>query len=292
MTECAYKMKSQQMLFGETQKLSQYMEDLKKQEYEKIHYYFMDLHKELEKREAQLKLIYHDQVKDVEGILNKDILILENRMKEFDQISKKLKEKADRFRMSNDLAIVANAHEVFDLQRKVKNNNFEGKRLELDDEEGLLGESSKFEDIHESYSYQPKKMTPLKSSDKFTKKTKEENQDHNGEHVFFVQLDSELPMPQFLLNISKEKKKIENIGTIKNCFYNSQEQVEENPETERSKMISEVEMHGMYRPPLPQFQLRNNKEEIKEFMKNYQGMLNFVCFNTSLKLGCKMRLLI
>lgn len=292
MTECAYKMKSQQMLFGETQKLSQYMEDLKKQEYEKIHYYFMDLHKELEKREAQLKLIYHDQVKDVEGILNKDILILENRMKEFDQISKKLKEKADRFRMSNDLAIVANAHEVFDLQRKVKNNNFEGKRLDLDDEEGLLGESSKFEDIHEIYSYQPKKMTPLKSSDKFTKKMKEENQDHNGEHVFFVQLDSELPMPQFLLNISKEKKKIENIGTIKNCFYNSQEQVEENPETERSRMISEAEMHGMYRPPLSQFQFRNSKEEIKDFMKNYQGMLNLVCFNTPLKLKCITGLLI
>ena len=57
------------MLFNETEKLAVYLDDLKLQEYEKIHYYFMDLHKELDKREKQLKDMYHEHVKDVESIL-------------------------------------------------------------------------------------------------------------------------------------------------------------------------------------------------------------------------------
>ena len=69
MTECAYKIKSQSMLHNETEKLAKFIDDLKLQEYEKIHYYFMDLHKELDRREKQLKDIYYEEVKDVEGIL-------------------------------------------------------------------------------------------------------------------------------------------------------------------------------------------------------------------------------
>ena len=193
------------MLYNETKKLTQYLDDLKAQEYEKIHYYFTDLKKELEKRETAMKEKFHEQVKDVEAILDRDVKILENRMIEFNNISDKLKEKASRFRMSNDLAIVANAHEVFDLRRKVKNNNFEGKRLDLDEDE------SKLHELIDSYDYHPKKKHNIK---KEGKKSKEDIND--GEHVFFVQLDSELPMPQFSINISKDKRKIENIGIIKN----------------------------------------------------------------------------
>ena len=193
------------MLYNETKKLTQYLDDLKAQEYEKIHYYFTDLKKELEKRETAMKEKFHEQVKDVEAILDRDVKILENRMIEFNNISDKLKEKASRFRMSNDLAIVANAHEVFDLRRKVKNNNFEGKRLDLDEDE------SKLHELIDSYDYHPKKKHNIKTEGE---KSKEDIND--GEHVFFVQLDSELPMPQFSINISKEKRKIENIGIIKN----------------------------------------------------------------------------
>jgi hypothetical protein len=174
------------MLFNETQKLAQYLDDLKTQEYEKIHYYFADLQRELDKREKEMKNKYHEQVKDVEGILGKDILILEHRMKEFENISEKLKEKANRFKMSNDLAIVANAHEVFDLQRKVKNNNFEGKRLDLEDE---AGESFKLEESPENYDYKPKKrLEILTEADTRTKQDKNEQEINDGEHVFFVQL--------------------------------------------------------------------------------------------------------
>lgn len=171
------------MLYNETKKLTQYLDDLKTQEYEKIKYYFADLKKELEKRERILKEKFHEKVKDVDAILDRDVKILENRMLEFNNISDKLKEKASRFRMSNDLAIVANAHEVFNLRRKVKNNNFEGKRLDLDEDE------SRIQDFIISNDYQVRK--------KVGDEEVQEESVNEGEHVFFVQLDSELPMPQF-----------------------------------------------------------------------------------------------
>ena len=131
--------------------------------------------------------------------------ILQIRMKEFNEILSKLNEKSSRFKLSNDIAIVANAYEVFELQRKVKNNNFEGRRLEIEDEELARGESSKMEDLNDIYSYQPKRkyISQPQASKEQQKLPIEEN---HGEHVFFVQLDSELPMPHFLINISKEKK--------------------------------------------------------------------------------------
>lgn len=193
------------MLYGETEKLAQFVDDLKVQEYEKIHYYFVDLHKELDRREKQLKEIYHGYVKDVEGILRKDINILENRMKEFNKIFEKLNEKSARFKMSNDLAIVANAHEVFELQRKVKNNNFEGKRLDIDDEEPVIG-LEKYEESPDVFRDYAKRNNNSAIYDSNNYKLREEVDENHGEHVFFVQLDSELPMPQFLINISQEKK--------------------------------------------------------------------------------------
>ena len=194
------------MLYNETEKLAQFIDDLKIQEYEKIHYYFLDLHKELDRREKQLKEIYHGLVKDVEGILRKDISILENRMKEFTQIFDKVNEKSARFKMSNDLAIVANAHEVYELQRKVKNNNFEGKRLEIDDEEPVIG-LEKYEESPDVYrEYLKRNSNSVIYDSKENYRIRDEVEENHGEHVFFVQLDSELPMPQFLINISQEKK--------------------------------------------------------------------------------------
>lgn len=272
MTECSYKIKSQSMLFNETEKLAQYIDDLKLQEYEKIHYYFMDLHKELDRREKQLKDIYYEQVKDVESILRKDLTILKNRMKEFNEIAEKLNEKSGRFKLSNDLAIVANSHEVFQLQRKVKNNNFEGKRLAIEDEEEGIEESNKFEDSPEIYSYQPKKYFAAKHGEvKENARQKDTLDENNGEHVFFVQLDSELPMPQFIINISKEKKMIEGIGKIKNSFFSNQELIDENQESARSKRASEVEMTPKYRGLKPDLPFVNNQNEIKQFLNNYGG---------------------
>lgn len=269
-TECAYKIKSQNMLFNETEKLAQYIEDIKLQEFEKIHYYFMDLHKELEKREAQLKEIYYEQVKDVESILKKDLEILNRRMKEFEDISFRLNEKSNRFRMSNDLAIVANAHEIFELQRKVKNNNFEGKRLELDEENELL-ESNKLEESPDEYNYKPKKkLTEQSSSFKPKPKTDEQNE-NTGEHVFFVQLDSELPMPHFLINISKEKKKIEGIGSIKNSFLSNQQIFEEPQESERTKMASEAAITTPYKNSRIPYR-KQHEVEMKQFLDNYNGL--------------------
>ena len=194
------------MLYNETEKLAQFIDDLKIQEYDKIHYYFLDLHKELDRREKQLKEIYHGLVKDVEGILRKDISILENRMKEFTQIFDKVNEKSARFKMSNDLAIVANAHEVYELQRKVKNNNFEGKRLEIDDEEPAIG-LEKYEESPDVYrEYLKRNSNSVIYDSKENYRIRDEVEENHGEHVFFVQLDSELPMPQFLINISQEKK--------------------------------------------------------------------------------------
>ena len=82
--------------------------------------------------------------------------ILTNRMKEFNEILSKLNEKSGRFRLSNDITIVANAHEVFELHRKVKNNNFEGIRLEIEDEELAIVENSKVEELNDIYNYKPK----------------------------------------------------------------------------------------------------------------------------------------
>jgi hypothetical protein len=120
MTECSYKSKLQKMLYSETLKMSKYLEEMKSQEFAKIQHYFEELHKELDKKEKQMKAMYEEQVGDVERVLEKDINILKNRLDEFSIIERKLREKAERFRMSNDLAIVANAYEVFDLQRKIK----------------------------------------------------------------------------------------------------------------------------------------------------------------------------
>jgi len=284
MTECSYKIKSQKMLHNETQKLAQYLEDLKKQEYEKIHYYFEALHKELDRREISMKNMYHEQVKDVQSILNKDSDILDNRMKEFEDILDKLKDKANKFKVtrvhsgnskkkipqssiSNDLAIVANAQEVFCLQRKIKNNNFEGKRLNLDDE---YGQSNK-EMNSDYFSYQPKsKFTTIQESSS----PDQREQDNEGEHVFFVQLDSELPMPHFIINISKEKKKIESIGTIKKALCNNPDGQEENTESDQSKLMSDVRMNIAERPPLHQPRNGNAQEEVKEFMAHYPGIAN------------------
>ena len=185
-------------------------------------------------------------------------------MKEFDSISEKLKEKAGRFRMSNDLAIVANAHEVFDLQRKVKNNNFEGKRLELEDEEPLA-ESVKLESSPETFEYGTMKKKLVEGE----KKPEDRKVENDGEHVFFVQLDSELPMPQFMINISKEKKKIETIGSIKNSFFSTKEENNDVDPTEHSNTDHDLPLH--FRPPIPRPQFKNNFDEVKEFMNNYQG---------------------
>jgi hypothetical protein len=257
------------MLLNETEKLAQYIEDLKTQEFEKIHYYFLDLQKELERREKQLKTEYYEQVKGVENILKKDIEMLQKRMQEFDEISNKLKEKMGRFKMSNDLAIVANAYEVFELQRKVKNNNFEGKRLEMEDED-LYNESNNFEDSPDvyNYSYKPKPKTKDQN-----KKMYDKNQENNGEHVFFVQLDSELPMPHFLINISKEKKKIETIGTIKNSFLSNQNLM--NPdllESESAKIVSDT--GPPHFSPIKPNDYKRHQEEVKQFLENYNGVSN------------------
>ncbi|CAI2382834.1 unnamed protein product [Moneuplotes crassus] len=270
MTECAYKIKSQQMLYNETKKLSQYLEDLKKQEYEKMHYYFEGLKKELEKREKALKEQFHEKVKDVEAILDRDVLILEKRMQEFNSINDKLKEKAARFRLSNDLAIVANAYEVFDLKRKVKNNNFEGKRLELEeDEEGA--EESKIQESLDQFDFNPKKRNVNRDEEKKLR----EQMLNEGEHVFFVQLDSELPMPQFAINITKEKKKIENIGTIKNNLIPSQEQQEAPLDSERSKIHSEPDIASQFNHQQENKISRNkNYDNVREFIDNYQDYSN------------------
>lgn len=209
-------------------------------------------------------------------MLNKDVLILENRMKEFKDIADQLRDKANRFRASSDHAIVAHSQEVFDLQRKVKNNNFEGKRLELDDDE-LLGDSSKFEESPDTYNYQPKHMPGTKPPKmKENNLNIEPNDNNDGEHVFFVQLDSELPMPQFLINISKEKKKIEEIGYIKNSFFPSQRVGEEVQESERSRGMSDADLHlsSFNRPPIPKLPFKSKQDEVKEFMANYQSTSN------------------
>ena len=272
-TEWSYKMKSQSMLYNETEKLTQFIDDLKVQEYEKIHYYFVDLHRELDKREKQLKDLYHALVKDVEAILRKDITILQNRMNEFNIIFEKLNEKAARFKMSNDLAIVANAHEVFDLQRKVKNNNFEGKRLEIDDEEPINEFDNKFEESPNPYnSGLRKENNSAMFANKENPKYKNENEENHGEHVFFVQLDSILMMPQFLINISKEKNKIESIGSIKNSIFNNKDIIYENQDqySDRSKRVSDIiNMSPEYNQKLSDQLYGNNQDESKRYINKY-----------------------
>lgn len=107
-------------------------------------------------------------------------------------------------------------------------------------------------------------------------------EDNLGEHVFFVQLDSELPMPHFYINISKEKKKIENIGGIKNSYFGNKIGNDDNPDSERSKQISdivnmspEVIQKGIDRP------FSRNQQDAKQFMNNYTGMPSAFISNMS-----------
>ena len=198
--------------------------------------------------------------------LNKDLSILDRRMKEFEDISNKLKEKSSRFRMSNDLAIVANAQEVFELQRKVKNNNFEGKRLELDDEDPLLETQKTDQQMDITNYYKPRNKSHGSPS-----KHNKENEENNGEHVFFVQLDSELPMPNFMINISKEKKKIESIGNIKSSFLSNQNLIEDTPESENTKMMTEMDTQMKNSN---KFGYRKQHEDVKQFLEHYNGLSN------------------
>ena len=187
-------------------------------------------------------------------------------MKEFEDISNKLKEKSSRFRMSNDLAIVANAQEVFELQRKVKNNNFEGKRLELDDEDPLLGTQKTDEQIS---IYNSKSRNISHSS---PSKNIKENEENNGEHVFFVQLDSELPMPNFNINISKEKKKIESVGCIKSSFLSNKNLIEDTPESENTKMMTDVDTQVKNSN---KFVYQKQHEDVKQYLEHYNSLSNF-----------------
>lgn len=91
------------MLKNETEKKLNELTKLRKDEFEKLHYYFAELRKELDAREAALKNEYNQYIKTAEKTLLTDYKELADRVKDASSLLSLIKETSKKFGISSSI---------------------------------------------------------------------------------------------------------------------------------------------------------------------------------------------
>ncbi|CAI2387055.1 unnamed protein product [Moneuplotes crassus] len=179
LSTCEGKIRAKSSLRTETQSMYDYLQEIKKDEQQRIRGYFEYIRMVLDKREETLRVQLDLSIGILEKRLNLDLKILDGKMADLKNFNENLKKYQD-ISMKGNLDIALFGEQVYDLIESIR----------YYDQVEIPG------DGHEQPNIPPEEMI--------------------GDHLFMVQIDNAISLPYFDLNLSPEIERLKKIGMIKN----------------------------------------------------------------------------
>ena len=164
------------------QNLLDYLQEIKKDENQRIKGYFEYIRRIIDKREEILKIQLNSSIGILEKRLNIDLRILYTKIEDLNSFHLDLKMFETQSKNSIPLSIVSASKKIYEIIRKVKCYD-------------MLKNFENIDKVSDNYNQIP-------------------DEERIGDHLYMVQIDSVIPLPYFDLNLSFEIERLKKLGVI------------------------------------------------------------------------------